>query len=112
MDAGFEDTDRMNPERLKQLWSDPQNYRGSVYRCEEDPRVVIPKRQPGTGWTLNFAHSRAWWVLASMPLAVLLPAVIALLIWPKTLTAAMGAFLLGGALVVTGCVLLDSKING
>ena len=64
----------MNPERLNQLWSDPQNYRGSVYRCKEDPRVVVPKRKQGTGWTLNFAHSRAWWVLASMPLAVLLPA--------------------------------------
>ncbi len=101
----------MDGERLKQLWSDPQHYKGSVYRCKEDPRVVVPKRQQGTGWTLNFAHARAWLVLVSMPLGVLLPVAISLLLWPKTGPGVVGAFVLGGAFVVTEVLWLSSGTN-
>ena len=101
----------MDRERLNQLWSDPENYRGRVYNCPDDPRVVVPKLKPGTGWTLNFAHSRAWCVLASMPLAVLLPVAMSLLIWPRTGPGILGAMLLGGALVVTECLWLNSRTS-
>ena len=101
----------MDPERLRQLWSDPQNYRGSIYRCQEDPRVIVPKRESGAGWTVNFAHSRAWWVLVSMPLAVLLPVAISLLVWPQTGATVVGAFLLGGVLVVTECLWLKARVE-
>ena len=109
VDAGHGGNDFTNREYLKQLWSDPRYYKGSVYRCQKDPRVVVPKRQPETGWTLNFAHSRAWWVLASMPLAGLLPVALALLIGPKNVGVITGAIVLGGALVVTLCERLNSK---
>jgi uncharacterized membrane protein len=42
---------------------------GLVYRDEGDPDLWIPKRI-GIGWTLNFAHPAAWWV---MGLLLLLP---------------------------------------
>jgi len=101
----------MDQERLNELWSDPQNYRGSVYHCKNDPRVVVKKRTHGTGWTVNFAHSRAWWVLASMPLLALLPVAISLLILPRTVAGVMGAILLGGALVVTEVALLNARTD-
>jgi uncharacterized membrane protein len=45
---------------------------GLVYRDEGDPDLWIPKRI-GIGWTLNFAHPAAWWVMALLllvPLAI------------------------------------------
>jgi Family of unknown function (DUF5808) len=101
----------MDREQLGELWSDPRHYKGSVYRCKEDPRVIVPKRDRGTGWTLNFAHARAWWVLASMPLMVVLPVAIALLIWPQTGPGVVGACLLGGVLVVIECLWLNPRAN-
>jgi hypothetical protein len=44
---------------LERLWRDPDNWRGLSYVCEEDPRVVVPKRSRIMGWTINWAHSRA-----------------------------------------------------
>jgi uncharacterized membrane protein len=44
---------------LERLWRDPENWRGLLYVCEQDPRVVVPKRNPIMGWTINWAHSRA-----------------------------------------------------
>jgi hypothetical protein len=46
---------------LEKLWSDPANWRGlGIYSCKEDPRILVPKRRKWAGWTLNFAHRRAW----------------------------------------------------
>jgi uncharacterized membrane protein len=45
---------------------------GLVYRDAGDPDLWIPKRI-GIGWTLNFAHPAAWWVLA---LLLLVPIVV------------------------------------
>jgi uncharacterized membrane protein len=41
---------------------------GLVYRDAGDPDLWIPKRI-GIGWTLNFGHPAAWWVLALLILA-------------------------------------------
>jgi len=30
------------------------------YYCEDDPRIIVPKRIKGFGWTINFANSWAW----------------------------------------------------
>lgn len=54
----------MTREELDQLWARPENW-SIVYRCEEDPRVIVPRRRPWMGWTINFAHPRAWLVLLS-----------------------------------------------
>jgi hypothetical protein len=46
---------------LDRLWSDPAHWRGlGRYYCEDDPRIIVPKRIRGFGWTINFANSWAW----------------------------------------------------
>ena len=50
----------MRREQIEQLWRDRSNWTwGVVYRCPQDPRVIVPRRWRWGGWTLNFAHPRA-----------------------------------------------------
>jgi len=43
-----------------QLHADPANWKwGIFYFCREDPRVIVPKRIRGLGWTINFARPSA-----------------------------------------------------
>ncbi len=49
-------------EDLDRLWANPNNW-SIVYRCAEDPRVIVPRRRRWMGWTINFAHPLAWLVL-------------------------------------------------
>jgi uncharacterized membrane protein len=47
-------------EELDRLWNDEDNWSGSMYRCDQDPRVVV--RGHGTTLiTYNFAHPLAAW---------------------------------------------------
>lgn len=58
----------VSPE-LEHLWNDPRNWTfPGIYRCSEDPRVIVSKRARWAGWTLNFAHRRAWWALLGLML--------------------------------------------
>jgi hypothetical protein len=41
------------------LWEDPGNWKGPIYVCPKDPRIVVPKRIRRSGWTLNFGHGAA-----------------------------------------------------
>ncbi len=66
----------MSREELERHWANPENW-GTVYHCPEDPRVIVPKRQPGMGWTLNFAHPLG---IPALLLALLVPAVPAVLL--------------------------------
>ena len=60
----------MTREELDRLWARPGNW-SIVYRCAEDPRVIVPRRFPWMGWTINFAHPLAWLVvLLSVAIAV------------------------------------------
>ncbi len=60
----------MTKEELIRLWQDDRNWRGGLYRCQEDPRVIVPKRTTWGGWTVNFAHPMAWpAILASVVIA-------------------------------------------
>jgi hypothetical protein len=62
----------MTPDQLERLWADPRHWSAvGIYRCAADPRIVVPKRRPWLGWTLNFAHPASWPVLV---LAVIVPA--------------------------------------
>lgn len=36
--------------------SNPNNWRGIFYVNKKDPRIVVPKRDPIMGWTLNFGN--------------------------------------------------------
>jgi len=44
---------------LERLWRDPDHWQGFFYVCEEDPRAIVPKRNPIMGWTINLAHTSA-----------------------------------------------------
>jgi hypothetical protein len=47
---------------LDEFWDSPNNW-SLVYRCVKDPRVIVLRRRPWMGWTINFAHPLAWAVL-------------------------------------------------
>jgi len=57
-------------------WGKPENWSGGwlgIYSDPRDPRVWVPKRNPMMGWTLNFAHRRAWvWLVAIAGIPLLL----------------------------------------
>lgn len=58
-------------EELDRFWNDDDNWLGFMYRCAEDPRVVV--RGHGTTlFTYNFAHPLAAWsiLLGSIVLSV------------------------------------------
>jgi uncharacterized membrane protein len=57
----------MKDPHLEELWKDPKNWRWKVfYYCKEDPRLLVPKRLRWTGWTVNFAHPKAWWFICGI----------------------------------------------
>ena len=50
----------MTPADKARLHSDPANWKyGIFYFCRSDPRILVPKRIQGLGWTLNFAQPMA-----------------------------------------------------
>ena len=63
----------MTRDELERVWAAPGNWR-LVYRCLEDPRVVVPRRRRWMGWTINFAHPLAWPVLLLSVLIAVGPA--------------------------------------
>jgi hypothetical protein len=45
---------------LDQFHSDPSNWKlGFIYFCRADPRIIVPKRIRGLGWTINLARPMA-----------------------------------------------------
>jgi hypothetical protein len=76
--GGETSVDRRDP--TYDPWSDLANWRGQAYRCADDPRVIVPKRDQ-MGWTVNLAWPwRATGVLAlafgvlTAPIAVVVDA--------------------------------------
>jgi uncharacterized membrane protein len=55
--------DRIDPEKYK--W-------GLFYYNPEDKRAVVPKRNMGLGYTLNFAQPLAWVLIIGFILVVVL----------------------------------------
>jgi hypothetical protein len=80
--------------------SDPANWKlGIFYFCPSDPRIFVPKRMQGFGWTLNLARPMA------VPFFLLL---VALIPCAGALARSLGAgsetrFIV--VLFVAGCVL-------
>lgn len=60
--GGVIETLAVNRKELDRLWAKPNNW-SIVYRCVEDPRVIVPRRRRWMGWTINFAYPLAWVVL-------------------------------------------------
>jgi serine/threonine protein kinase len=56
---------------LSRFTDDPANWAlWFIYCCREDPRIAVPERIAGLGWTLNFAHPWAVPFLAALILGV------------------------------------------
>ena len=63
---------------LARFTSDPANWRlFFIYFCRDDPRLIVPKRLGGLGWTINFARPAA--VMLLMGLCAVLWAVLEIL---------------------------------
>jgi len=73
----------VNDQSPESLHADPANWKwGIFYVCPADPRLIVPKRIEGLGWTLNFGRPFA------VPFLVLLPT---LILGPIYAARALGA---------------------
>jgi uncharacterized membrane protein len=66
--------------RARGLITGLEGWNGLIYRNAQDPRVWVPKIA-GVGYTLNFAHGRAWWwllALLALPLLAIFMTIIQL----------------------------------
>src|SRR3954464_4663784 len=79
---------------LERLWSDPSNWRGAVYSCKADPRLIVPKSRKALGWTLNIAHGSSWLLLVALILGATIPSLIFIAL-RMVGSLAWGAFLVG-----------------
>jgi hypothetical protein len=69
----------MTAVEIEGCWCDTVNWKlGCVYFCRQDPRLIVPKRIKGLGWTLNFARPLALPCLALMIVLLLAPIVLML----------------------------------
>ena len=67
----------MTRKELDELWASPNNW-SLVYRCAKEPRVIVPRRHPWMGWTINFAHPLAWAALMVMVVIAVGPGLLVL----------------------------------
>lgn len=91
----------MSREELERLWADPQ-YWTLVYRCPLDPRVIVPRRRPWMGWTVNFAHPRAWPVVLLAVLVAVVPGILLLGFFPRAPWMMVGGMVISVCLLVSG----------
>ena len=59
----------MDHDELEALWRDDRNWRGRIYFCRTDPRIMVPKRTRMFGWTINLGHP---WAIPAVVLEVAL----------------------------------------
>ena len=93
----------MDEPDVERLWSDKANWEFGIYRCVEDPRVVVPKRPKWTGWTINFAHPFAIPMLILYILMGTAPVLI--MIWCGVQSAPL---MVAGLLAGTAAIILVS----
>jgi hypothetical protein len=68
----------MNASEIDALWKDTSNWRWrEFYVCKDDPRLIVPKRNPAKGWTLNFGRRSAIPFLLLVIVLLSAPALIA-----------------------------------
>jgi uncharacterized membrane protein len=60
---------KLDKEILYSMGNNPSNWRGMFYVNRKDPRIIVPKRMPSMGWTLNFGHTVAYVIITAIVLA-------------------------------------------
>ena len=58
------------------LWRNPAHWTTWGYNCKDDPRVIVPKRNPTMGWTMNWAHPNAIPMTLLMTVGSVLPTLV------------------------------------
>jgi len=49
----------------------PDNWKAGVfYSNQDDARIIVPKKNPALGWTLNFSDKRTIWALVAIVVIV------------------------------------------
>ncbi|MEO0528988.1 MAG: hypothetical protein AAF266_00275 [Planctomycetota bacterium] len=61
-------------------WKDATNWTWGIYRSERDTRVWVAKKPKWTGWTLNFAHTVAYWWLFVLLMPGVIVAILAIVV--------------------------------
>jgi len=92
----------MTQDELQKLWQDPKHWRGFIYVCPEDPRIIVSKRIRWTGYTVNFAYP-AKALLATLCIMVLMLLPIAFLLLPNKI---LGAGLMAASIAMAIPVLI------
>jgi len=62
---------KLEKEILYSMNNNPFNWRGMFYVNRKDPRIIVPKRLPSLGWTLNFGHRVSYLLIGVLVLSVL-----------------------------------------
>lgn len=63
----------------QQLWGNCRYWKWHfIYRCAEDPRLVVPMRHRWLGYTLNFAHRSASRFAPCIVLAIIVPPMVSI----------------------------------
>lgn len=47
---------KLEKEIIDAMSKNPDNWKGIFYVNNKDPRIIVPKKNPSFGWTLNFGH--------------------------------------------------------
>lgn len=61
---------RPGKEILDSMSKNPFNWKWIFYFNRRDPRIFVPKFNPSTGWTLNFANPFSWLALLAIVLLI------------------------------------------
>jgi len=62
---------KFDREILDAMSKNPNNWKGVFYFNHRDPRLVVPKRYPSLGWTLNFASTNAYLLMIAIVLIII-----------------------------------------
>jgi hypothetical protein len=98
----------MTREELEACRNDPDNQKWGLYHCKADPRVIVPKRIKGLGWTINFAHPSAIPVGLLMLAIVVVPMLCARA-WDVGFGVVLAILLISTAVVCFICAYLSSS---
>ena len=102
-------------EEIERLWRDPGSLRGgrwlNVYYQPKDPRVVVPRRIVAFGWTVNFAHRRAFAVIVLAALLVTVPVLAALAMGVRSVAAVVAIEAASIALLCVASAYLATRFD-
>ena len=62
---------KLDKEILYSMNQNPFNWKGMFYVNAKDPRIVVQKKEPSMGWTLNFGRTISYIIIITFVLAVI-----------------------------------------